>query len=119
MRAVSSVVVAALLSGVAAAPAAAAAADPVRMILGLAAGTDPATVVDGIGPWRAVGGLPAITVDVPADGVDAASARWGHDPAVRYLTPDVRVHADGVPADPDDPANRSVQARFQVAGGWS
>ncbi|MEV6305774.1 S8 family serine peptidase [Actinoplanes sp. NPDC051861] len=97
MRAVSSGLIMAMLAVGVASPARAAEADPVRLDVGLAAGTDPAAVVAGLGEnvrFKPVQGLDAIAVDVPADRVEATLAVLVGTAGVRYAQRGGLVQAD-------------------------
>ncbi|RSM67556.1 hypothetical protein DMB66_15630 [Actinoplanes sp. ATCC 53533] len=120
--ATSSCLTAVLLVGLAAAPASAADTSTTRLVVGLVAGADPAAVVARLGDKasgpKAVPGLDAITVDVPAAGWDATRAAFAADPAVRYAELDVLVSADAA-VDPDEPANRSSGIYNQIPAAWT
>ncbi|MEU4557238.1 S8 family serine peptidase [Actinoplanes sp. NPDC023936] len=98
MRVVSSCLVAALLSVGLAAPALAADTGPVRIDVGLTAGTNPDTVVavlgDDTSEPRRVDGLDAFTLDLPADRVTAALTTLSRTPGVRYAERGGRAQAD-------------------------
>jgi thermitase len=123
----------AVLAGVAlGGPAGAAAQDPataageVALVVGLRPGADPripaarleaATTVDVVASDR-VAGVPAVTLDVPADDAARAAAALRADPAVRYVEPERRAHAATVTSNDD---YRSLQwglDRVGVPGAW-
>ncbi|GAA4596880.1 hypothetical protein GCM10023107_39200 [Actinoplanes octamycinicus] len=98
VRVTSFVTLGLLLAAGLVAPASAAEADPVRLDVGLSAGTDPAVVVDALGDavvtTRPVPGLDAITIDVPADRIDAALTVLAATEGVRYADRGAVVGAD-------------------------
>ncbi|GIE91737.1 S8 family serine peptidase [Actinoplanes regularis] len=104
VRIVASCLSSLLLVGLAAVPAAAADASSVRIDVGLTDPAGAATVLANLGEQvlssKPVTGLAAITVDVPADAVDAALATLAGDAAhVRFAEVDGVVHANSDPYD--------------------
>jgi hypothetical protein len=103
-----------------AAPAAAAETDPVRLDVGLAAGTDPAAVLALLGESvvssRPVPGLDAITVDVAADRADTALNALGLLPAVRYAELGAVIRADSEYLNSGFPAAEIPQAWTWTTG---
>ncbi|MET8152037.1 S8 family serine peptidase [Actinoplanes sp. NPDC049668] len=119
MRVTSSCLIAALVVGLTAAPAAAD-TPATRLVVGLAAGADPAAVVAVLGDQasglKPVQGLDAITIDVPTAGAATARATLAADPAVRYAERDGLVRAD---ADPNEATNRSQGLLNQIPPAWT
>ncbi|MET8148361.1 S8 family serine peptidase [Actinoplanes sp. NPDC049668] len=112
----STCLMAALLGAGLAAPAAAAESDPVRLDVGIAAGTDPAAVLavlDGsVVSSRPVPGLDALAVDVPADRADNALAALGRTAGVRYAERGSVIQADS------DLLNDGLQA-MEIPQAWT
>ncbi|WP_305787380.1 S8 family serine peptidase [Symbioplanes lichenis] len=98
MRVVSSCLISALLLAGLAAPAQAAPAVNVTLDVGLTGAGDPAAVAEHLAAYivdsRPVHGLDAMSVDVPPDLVEAATARLRDEPAVAWVERAAVVTAD-------------------------
>ncbi|MEV0901000.1 S8 family serine peptidase [Actinoplanes sp. NPDC049802] len=105
VRAISSSLIAVLLTGLWVSPAAAA-ESTVRLDVGLTDGANAAGVVGrltgSVTGWNRVTGLDAITLDVPAAQRDTVLRHLKADPGVRFAEPGATVHADSPSVDITD-----------------